>query len=637
MNRERLDRWCEVGILALVLAILVFGPMALGAVRVPHFLVIQGLTIGVLALWGARFWLSSRPQLLWTPVCWAVLAFTLYAIGRHLTADVEYVARIELIRVLVYAALFFAVLNNLHRQESTQIITLTLVFLAMGICFYALYQFLSGSHTVWGIPSLYAPRASGTYISPNHFGGFLEMLLPLAIASTITARFKALTKVFLGYAAVVILAGIAVTLSRGTWISTALALLTLFGILSFHRHYRLVSILLLAVMLGAGGWGLTRTTLFQSRLKDALPQASASNENSRLFIWRAAIHMWQDHPWWGVGPAHFDEAFRTYRPQEVQTDPQWAHNDYLNTLADWGIAGAVLVAAAWILLGIGVWKSWRFIRVSQADLGGKSASNKFSFVLGTSMGLLAILIHSLFDFNFQIPANAILAVTLMALLSSHLRFATDRFWVSVPVWGRVLASLLLLAGVVYLSGQGWRRANHQLWVARALAAPQYSPAAIKCYQRAFQIEPTDARSAYAIGEAYQFRSREGGESYPDFGGVDYRQLAQLGMEWLERSQKLNPWNGYSYLRHGMCLDWLNRNREADADFNRADALDPNGSYTATQIGLHYIEAGSYAAAKPWFERSIFLVWRDNPTPRILLELTQNKLLEAATNGTGTLR
>jgi hypothetical protein len=97
MNRETLDRWCERGILILVLAILVLGPLAMGAVRPLEFLIIQGLTLGVLMLWGARFWLHSRPHLLWPPICWAVAAFTLYSIGRYLTADIEYVARQELI------------------------------------------------------------------------------------------------------------------------------------------------------------------------------------------------------------------------------------------------------------------------------------------------------------------------------------------------------------------------------------------------------------------------------------------------------------------------------------------------------------------------------------------------------------
>ena len=82
MNRDVADNWCERGILGLVLAILVFGPLATGAVRPPDFLVLQGLTLGVLLLWSVRLWLTPKPRLLWPPICWTVMAFTLYAIGR---------------------------------------------------------------------------------------------------------------------------------------------------------------------------------------------------------------------------------------------------------------------------------------------------------------------------------------------------------------------------------------------------------------------------------------------------------------------------------------------------------------------------------------------------------------------------
>ena len=75
MNREALDRWCERGILGLVLAILIVGPLAFGATRAPGFSAIEGLTIGVLALWAIRLWANPHPQLLWPPICWAVLAF----------------------------------------------------------------------------------------------------------------------------------------------------------------------------------------------------------------------------------------------------------------------------------------------------------------------------------------------------------------------------------------------------------------------------------------------------------------------------------------------------------------------------------------------------------------------------------
>ena len=70
MDRASLDRWCERGILGLTLAILVFGPLAAGAVGALEFLTIQALTIGVVILWLVRMWVQDTHRLLWTPICW---------------------------------------------------------------------------------------------------------------------------------------------------------------------------------------------------------------------------------------------------------------------------------------------------------------------------------------------------------------------------------------------------------------------------------------------------------------------------------------------------------------------------------------------------------------------------------------
>ena len=50
-------------------------------------------------------------------------------------------------------------------------------------------------------------RASGTYISPNNFAGFLGMLLPLATAYILVGRMKPVVRVLLGYAALVMAGG----------------------------------------------------------------------------------------------------------------------------------------------------------------------------------------------------------------------------------------------------------------------------------------------------------------------------------------------------------------------------------------------------------------------------------------------
>ena len=625
MNRETLDHWCERSILGLMLGILIFGPLAMGAVDTPEFLVIQGLTVAVMLVWGLRLWISPKPKMLWPPLNWVVLAFAALAIGRYLTADIEYVARLEMIQVLMYAFLFFAIVNNLYRQESAQIVSFTLIFLAMGISCFAVYQFLTHSNRVWDYVSPYIGRASGTYISPNNFAGFLGMLLPLATAYILVGRMKPVVRILLGYAALVMLAGMAVTFSRGGWVAVTMALLVLLGILVFHRNHRLPALLLLIILVGGGTVFATNylsKTLSYMRRVGAPGETTELNLEVRLDIWTAAEQMWRDHFWWGVGPAHYDYRFREYRPENVQMSPDRAHNEYLNLLADWGAVGGIIVLTGMVTFCAGLRKTQKYVRPSENDFG-RSMSNRFAFFLGASAGLFALAVHSVVDFNLHIPANAILGVTLLALLSSNLRFATERYWLGARLPVKMLATLALVAGVAYLGCQGWRRGREAAWLAQAEQLPNFSPERAAAWKKAFDAEPMNFGTAYNIGEACRVQSFDGGQNYED--------LAKTAMQWYARGMKLNPHSSYNYLRYGMCLDWLEMHDEAGPYFNRADALDPNGYYTAANVGWHYIQAGNYAAARPWLERSLRLHWQQNGAAASYLEITERKLVENASS------
>lgn len=629
MNRELLDRWCERGILGLVLAILVWGPLATGAVRAFDFLVLQGLALGVMALWVARLWLQPRPQFLWPPITWAVLAFVAYAIGRYCTADIEYLARQELVRIAVYAVVFLAVLNNLHRQESTQVISFTLVFVAMAIAGYAVYQYLTGSSRVLFFSTPYQYRGTGTFISPNHLGGFLEMILPLGLAYALTGRVRPVTRIMLGYATLVMLAGVAVSVSRGSWAATALAVTVFFGLLLFHRRYRLPALAALGVLLLAGAVVVPKSYMAQLRVKRALP--AGSRTDFRVSVWGATVEMWRDNPWFGVGPAHFDARFNEYRPEGIQKAPVWSHNDYLNALADWGVAGTALVLAAWGLLAAGVVKTWRYVRSADGDLGPRKGSNRFAFVLGGSIGLVAILAHSVVDFNMHIPANAILAVTLMAMLSGCVRFATDRCWVRGRLWLKAVVTVVLVAGAAWLGQEGWRREREETLLRQAERAPRFSEDQAELLKRAFQVEPMNPETAFQIAEGLRRRSQEGVEAGSGSAEPEYQRLAREATEWYGRSLRLNPYNARACAGYGWCLDWLNRPDEAGEYYARAEELDPNNYYILNSVGMHQVERRNYAAARPWFERSLRLEWANNPVARAYLQLAEQNLRAAATN------
>jgi O-antigen ligase len=623
MNRETLDRWCERGILALVLAILIFGPLAMGTVDAWAFLVVQGLTITVMFLWALRLWISPNPQLLWPPVCWVVLSFTLYAIGRYLTADIEYVARLETIQVLIFAFLFFAIVNNLYRQEFRQTISFTLIFLAAGISGYAVYQFLTHSNQVWNFISPYQGRASGTYISPNNLAGFLEMLLPLAVAYSLVGRVKPLVRVLLIYATVAMMAGMAVTFSRGGWVAVMVGLPALLVVLACHRNHRLPALLLLILFVAGGTIFTTKyltTTFSYIHRMEKTGAVKQLDWDIRHDMWGSAVRMWRDHFWWGVGPAHYDYRFREYRPESLQMRPDRVHNDYLNLLTDWGAVGGVILLAGMVVFTTGLSKTWKRIRPKENDFG-RGTSNRFAFLLGASTGLLALAAHSLVDFNLHIPANAILGVTLLALLSSNLRFATERCWVTLRLPVKTLVTLALAAGVVYLSYQDWRRTHECVWLARAKQLPDFSPERAAALETAFGFEPMNPETAYDLGEIFRMQSFEGGRNYEG--------LAKAAMKWYARGMKLDRYDGYNYLRFGMCLDWLNRHDEAKPYFDHANALDSNGYYTAAHVGWHYAQIGDYSAARAWLERSLRLHWQENVTADSYLDIAERKLVESA--------
>ena len=623
MDREQLDSWCEKAILGLILAILVYSPLAFGTVPqggFDYFIVVEWLAVAVLATWLVRFCVNPKHRLLWPPMSWAVLAFVAYAVGRYFTAEIEYLARQELVKVLVYAALFYAVLNNLHRQETTQVVGLTLIFLAMLLALFAVYQFLTGSDVVWDYakPEGYRKRGSGTFINPNNLAGYLEIVLPLSLTFTLTGRFEPLMKVFLGYASLAIFAGITVTIARAGWLATGVSLAAMYYWLMRQRDFRKRGLILLGVLAGIFAIFYLKAEMPPERFERF--ELARQVEDVRFRLWPAAVAIWKDHFWFGGGPAHFDSLFRQYRPPDpdLQARPERVHNDYLNTLADWGLVGAILVLLCWAAFYYQVCSGWRFVQRSQNDLGAKR-SNKSAFVSGGAFGLLAILVHSFFDFNMHVPANAILVVTLLSLVAAHYRFASERYWHTVRWPLRIPVTVLLLLALGYLTPQAWKHTRESYWSARAAPDRETADTRIGFLKKAWAADNRNSETAFQIGETLRLQSFDGGEGY--------KTLAQEAATWFKISAELNRHEPNPLLRHGMCLHWLGDHPQAAPYFAAAERLDPNSYNTAAYLGWHYFQLEDYKTAKKWFERSVGLVGDEkrNPIPFAYLK----KLREAA--------
>lgn len=613
MTRKRLDQFCEKGIIALVGGIVVFGPLATGAVRPMDFLTIQALTALALTLWILRFWLNKNHRLLFPPVCWAMLAFVGLAWFRYHGADLEYVARREFLKILVYAALFLLVVNNLHKQETTQLVSLLLLAVATLLSLYAIYQWVGQSEYVWHFrkPAQYIGRGSGSYICPNHLAGFLELVAPLGIAFLFAGRYNYTFKVFLGYGCIVILAGIAVTMSRGGWLAIGAALALFFLLLLRKRQYRIPALAALLMLAATTTIVYQKSDKLQNRLQKMREGGSAAFIGTRPAIWKAAWKMWQDNKIWGVGPGHFDYHFHQYRPQEIQARPGRVHNDYLNLLVDWGIIGASLAGIGGLLLVGGLIQTQKYVNRASKDIGANRNSNRSAFLLGSLCSALALSVHSFFDFNLHVPANASVAVVILALAASHLRFTSARHWVNDRPGLKTAYTVPLAAIVVFLIVNGFQSAREQWHLLRAEAA-ETRREQMERMKKAAQIEPRNFETLYNIGESLKhlgFRSAENAE-----------ENLEASILWFQKSSKIHPQFAFNYIGIGMALDRLNRVDEATPYYEEAVKLDPNQHEVLNYMGWHQVNRGDYSAARKYFERSLEIKWWDNHLPLNYLNL-----------------
>ena len=244
---------------------------------------------------------------------------------------------------------------------------------------------------------------SGTYVNRNHFAGLLEMAFPLAVMAVVAAWRKATTRhaeqvksaVFAAALMVVaacLLTGIVLSLSRAAFIATVVAvvLMVLFGVLSLANwNWSLRWGVLIALPL------LVLTFLPPPELMQRLTETDESNEG-RVEIWRNTLHLISDYKWTGTGLGSYERGLYPYRTSAPTQSVDFAHNDYLQILAELGVIGAALTYA------LALWIFWQPLGIA---MRGPSSTN-WLLAVGLLSALVTLAIHSLTDFNLYIPANA---------------------------------------------------------------------------------------------------------------------------------------------------------------------------------------------------------------------------------------
>jgi len=267
-------------------------------------------------------------------------------------------------------------------------------------------------------------RARGPFVNPDHFAAYMNLVLPTALTGVlfptfITNRNSAAFRVFCGAATFVIGIALLLSLSRAGWFGAVLGVATLMFLATFipveQRPPLLRLSWRLALPVAAVGLVLVLATssMFVSeqdrREADLRLQETISQHQSLRFradVWRDALPMVRDFPLFGSGIGAFQDLFPRYQsPPTPLNEVRQTHNDYLELLIGAGAIGFGLLA--WFFVAVGV-RLYRGLRALPPEV--------LPIAAAMLAAMAAISFQEFFDFNLQIPANAILFTILFALV-----------------------------------------------------------------------------------------------------------------------------------------------------------------------------------------------------------------------------
>jgi O-antigen ligase len=393
--------------------LLLFGPLAFGAVEPWSIFLLEAGAALLFGLWAYQQYLSPHFEIISNPLFPPMLVFAglvlLQLVLRRSAYRYETLSHAQL--YLAYAILCFLMVQTLRRTSDLTRLAVTFSVYGFAVALFALAQSLSSNGKLYWLRT---PRFGGwiygPYVNHNHYAGLMELLLPIPVVLLISRRVREGPKMLLAFAALLMASTIFLSGSRGgmTAFVVQAALLAIY--LGTRRKSPKTAIalgafvlLLGAVLLWLGGSTLAeRLATFHSDAKTEI------TSGVRTTINRDGLRMFRERPILGWGLGTFPTVYPQFRSFYTNLFVNEAHNDYLQLLVEMGALGGLIVF--WFLL--------RTFLAGLQKLRGESMGVNGGLALATMLACAGILVHSFVDFNLQIPANAALFYVFATLAAS---------------------------------------------------------------------------------------------------------------------------------------------------------------------------------------------------------------------------
>ncbi|MFQ5613261.1 MAG: O-antigen ligase family protein [Anaerolineae bacterium] len=443
---------------------------SLGGVSIGAMESLLGLT---LVAWLMRMSARGRISFPHPPLLWPFMGF-LGFIGLSWLVTFSAGASLkETLKWLEMLALYLFVVANVPRREIPLVIAVILLA-GLAQATLGLYQFVFKAgppgFLLFGGRFL---RAFGTFRQPNPYGGYLGLVLPLALSLTIwrldasrgdwglgigrfawrslsdspdlqspipntqypipntqslIPNFPIATRPFIAFIALLtplglLLAALFASQSRGAWLGFVVAASVTIAARSAKAALSLALMGLLGgILVSLGALELLPATLVQRFSAafsvplvgaEGLARLQVTNANfatvERLAHWLAAIEMWRDHLWLGVGFGNYAAIYPAYAIGRWLDPLGHAHNYLLNIGAEAGLLGLTGYLGFWLWV---MALAWRAVRRSRQ----RGEGLHFALAAGI-LGVFAHLhTHNLFD-NLYVQGMYLHIAIILGLLT----------------------------------------------------------------------------------------------------------------------------------------------------------------------------------------------------------------------------
>lgn len=420
----------------LLVATLVGAPWALGGVQTWAWVALGLAACFILFLWGLGSVQQGVLKLAWSPLHLPVALFFLLGVVQYagrLTLD-RAETRQALVLLAADVAFFFLTIQlfSTASGETWRAFGLTVLVLAGSLGLFAMLQYGAGEQRIYGEVETPGNLLFGPYVNPNHFAGLMEMLIPVAVLYILDrrGRLTLTTLAWLAMGAAIAVASLLLSGSRGGLLAVAAEIVIAVPVVRGLRAPHIGTRSLAAAVAGTILAGVLLFTWVDpgiitqklGMIVEVGGPAWVEWAGFRKNVASDSLRMLRDHPIYGVGLGNFENAYPRYQSFSSDLWIDYAHNDYVQAIAETGLVGAALIVLALGFFLRCAFGTWVRDQGSGVEPGPGTSDQELEDVpqdhnpqplapgrwirLGAALGCCGMLVHSFFDFNLHIPANA---------------------------------------------------------------------------------------------------------------------------------------------------------------------------------------------------------------------------------------